>query len=170
MSEVYWNALSEVQTQLQAQATASKFGVKGTDNVRSIDSDAIVLRKLSRDNKNSQRHSADKTPGMVITPGNRVVMDPEAGEVGRDDIVYPILIQIIDRDSGDNINGLRTYLFWQEQVARFFRNASLSNVTENYINYIAAVDNIDERQWVRHQNFINGIILHVMTREERGIQ
>jgi hypothetical protein len=157
MSEaVYMQILETVRDKLRDEFS---FGSQG--GVRPISRDAIVIKK-TMDLKFVQ------TPGIIVHPG-RVLIDPTMGTNARDDYAYPVLCQIIDRDASDDIAGLKSYLKWQEQIARGFQQQKLTGVDELYIGTVRQVDVVDERLFRRHPWFVSGVVMTFLTRMTRGV-
>lgn len=149
------------------------FDVKSGDTCRAITSDAIVVRKCNTaQRENDQWHANETMPGIVISPAMSIQYSDTAGENNRDDIVYPILFQLIDRDESKNDN-LHTYLHWQQLVAKAFhqtqRTTDPSSSLYCIINAtVSQVDSVDERLWVRHRQFVGGVVVQFLSRESRG--
>ena len=168
--ERLWSILTAARDGLRNDLS---FQPQGGDSAQAIDTQAIVIRKYGFGRPDEGMFQSERRPGIIISPPSSVVMNPEAGENDRDDVEYPVLFQIIDSDSArDRQANLRTYVKWQEQVARYFRNQSLTDSGGNclaWISYVSSLDNIDERVWVRHPNFVSGVLVRFVSRETRGI-
>lgn len=166
---VLWQILEAVQTRLQGMT----FAAQGTDTLPTIHDDAIVIRKYTRGRDNEGSFQNDRKPGIVLCLPGRAVRDPQAGTNLRDDVQYAILAQIISADHDDRLRNLRTYLKWQEQIAKAFHNQRVSDDDFDggcvSIGMAVSVDNVDETQWVQHANFVAGVELHFISREPRGI-
>jgi len=165
---VLWQIMSEVQRTLRENLT---FKAMGDDPIPQIEQEAIRIEKVSvKQREHEKVFEYELTPGIIITPPGRVTMPSSEGENARDDVHYPLLLQIIDKDNNERLTGLRTYLKWQEQIARAFRNQPLPcdplHVWNARVDY---VDVVNEGLWVRHELFVTGIEIEFISREVRGL-
>lgn len=170
---VYWQILEAVQDGLQDDLT---FAAQGSDTVPTIASAAIVIRKLpymdpDRKDEDYQRH--DRMPGIIISPAGQVQRPAREGTNARDDVTYPVLCQIIDKDHKERLNNLRTYLKWQEQIAKYFNSQTLLDVQGAagcvHIGQAVETDTVNESLWVKHRMFVAGVELYFKSREPRGV-
>lgn len=167
---VLWDLLTSIQTGLRSDLS---FVAQGTDTVPTIASEAIVIRKVSvrkRDVESSQNQ--ELKPGLIISPPLKVTCSPEAGTNTRDDVMYPILIQLIAADQHRKEENLRTYLKWEEQIRKYLNAQRREISTEGgcvYIGNVTVVDVVDEKIFVADQQFQSGIVVEYMSREPRGV-
>lgn len=114
---VYWRVLNAVLA-----------GCKGL-NLAGFDPSNIVIQKepWARDWTNDVR----QFPGLVVCTWGSEGAAATAGTNLRDDIDYPVLVSIFDRNNEDNsTNNMKKYLRWREQVSRHFRYRPLKAVPE----------------------------------------
>jgi hypothetical protein len=163
---VLWQLVEACQEKLRQELS---FEAEGDDQIAPIEDEAIVIRKVAvRQREEDTDYVDENLPGILISLPGRVVWDSTAGENGRDEGVYPVLFQIIDKDYGDPEIGLRTHLKWQEQISRLFRSQPLSDPCEVFGTEVVNVDNVDERLWTRHNLFVAGVEVRFRTLEPRG--
>lgn len=169
----FWRALTTIRDGLRNHL---QFETQGEDTTPPLTADAIVIRKLISDKPGEPAKTNETMPGILVCPGSRVSRPPEAGTNERDDAIYPILCQIIAKDQSDKVNNLQTYLMWQSQVARYLNHLFAANqVIDNdadfglYDSFAIEVDVVDESRWVKHANFVSGVLVHVLARETRGV-
>lgn len=154
--------LKQIVDAVQARLQGMTFSALGSDFVKTIDSDDIVIAKVAqKQNRN--------TPGLVISLPGRVMMPKEAGTNIRDDIEYVVMVQIVDKDNDTETLNIRSYLKWQEQIAKAFRNQRVPGVSCAYIGAVNMLDNVDEKVWTKEKWFIASVELHFWARETRGI-
>jgi hypothetical protein len=164
----------DIMIQIQTDLRTLTFSAQGSESVRTINDAAIVWEKaVWRDGKIQFRNK--ECPGIVITPANLVTMPMRAGENKRDEVTYRYLCQIIDTDQEHRTHGLRTYMKWQEQIAKIFRNQDIG-ISSIYSNEggvtstceCESMDTIDENLFYRHQRMVAAVQLAFIALEPRG--
>ena len=168
---VLWQILESVRDGLRTDLT---FQAQGTDSVKTIQSDAIVIRKVISKQRESELPEKDeRKPGILICPPRSVLRNPQAGTNERDDAVYYVLCQIIDGDGFRDDRHLKTYLKWQEQIAKYFHAQPLLDVQadEGIVNIGHAIETevVDDTLFVKHEHFVGGVLLEFISRETRGV-
>lgn len=156
---ILWQVMENMQKVMREEMS---FGPAGNDQSLPIDARNIMIRKDA-----GVEHGLDY-PAIVITPARRMNVNPAAGTNVRDDYPYPVLVQILDRDSNTPDENLRTHLKWREQIARSFQQQKLDDVSEVYISAVTEVDYVDARLWKRHDYFVGGVECRFMARLTRG--
>lgn len=167
---VLWSLLTDIQTGLRTLT----FEAQGTDTVETISDSAIVIRKTPRKNGWLEKiFQTERMPGIVIAPIN-VRRPPTAGTNVRDDAFYSVSIQIIAKDSGVNKErNLRSYLKWQEQIARYLHTQSRSNVQTYAVGQVCIGWTVEGDFWdyvyeAKHEACVGGVLYQVKIREPRG--
>jgi hypothetical protein len=146
------------------------FVSQGDEQVASIEDNAIIIRKSTSSQRDSEEWFKDiDLPAIVITLPRKVIWDSSKGENNRDEGVYPILFQIIDTDDGEPEHGLRTHLKWQEQISRLFRSQPMDDPCEVYGTQVVDIDVVNEKLWVRHRLFVGGVAVRFLSLEPRGV-
>ena len=56
--------------------------------------------------------------------------------LGRDDVIYPFKIQIVDRNSEDYVTPMPTYQLWRQQLRRVFEKQRFTTVPESQSNEV----------------------------------
>lgn len=70
-------------------------------------------------------------PAVLISPYGPEHMNRLQGTNRRDDVEYPVLVSIVDRDNQNAAAGrLGRYLSWRQQIARAVRSRQLAGVPE----------------------------------------
>lgn len=142
----FWEA---VQDQLQNQLTFA--GLNGTPG---IDTDAIVIRSMPLRLDPASKWADEKTPGIIISPAYSLRRDD--GLNSTDFWQYPLLLQIIDTcDDRANLDQLKNWANWEEQIAKYFHHQNLRNAvfdTPGYIflTWIDSTDLFDEQLYLYH--------------------
>lgn len=165
-----WDYMEYIQKRLRNM----EFTPEGKDPCGGIRGDAIVIRKpqfAAKLDEGSLPHIV--TPGLVITPPKTISAPAELGTNNRDDIWYPILVQLVDTDGNEREQNLRTYLKWTEKIRKAFHCHSITDVPVEVgcgNSYATSTDTVDEKLWVREQKFVSGVVVAVRSRETRGIE
>lgn len=162
--------MQSMQTTLRGMA----WNPVADEAIGNIHSDAIVIRKPMMAAKESEtRLPHIRTPGLVITPPKTISTPMELGTNSRDDILYHILVQLVDSDNGDRERGLATYIDWIERIRKAFNCHSFTNVPVEVgcgNGYATTTDTVDEKLWSRESLFVSGVVVTVRSRETRGIE
>ena len=108
-------------------------------------------------------------PSLLIIPGFEHKIDPLDGTNERDDYVYPVMVQIIDRKSMDYAVGAPSHLKWREQIARAINQQKLAGVPEVYIGLATSVSRVNRDLWEQHRYFVGGVEMYFKTRLTRGL-
>lgn len=168
-----WQILETVQDAVQTLT----FAPQGSDTVPAIDTTkAVVIRKYRTTRPENVTVANEAKPGWIISPGPVASTPPEGGVNERDETNYSIFLQLIDKDYDGKPTNLRSYLKWQEQVRRllnhYFAANCLLRTEYHQINdsFAASTMVVDEKRFVRHQDFVCGVELTVQAWETRGAQ
>lgn len=166
----FWQILTEIERILQTEIT---FEPIGEDKTPPIQSKAIVIRKfLANQVKDGVAQSIETLPGILVCP-NRVMRPPEAGTNVQDDVTYRVILQFIDKDYDPQCGNLRTHMKWFEQAAKllnhWFASHQVANPNDCIRDGVAtSFDVADPKEFVRHKNFIGGVVVDVFVYEQRG--
>ena len=169
---VSWQAMEEIQRLLRE---VIRFEVMPDSNTRGITPDAIVIRKLASPSPDLPSRSDEITPGLLITPGSRVQRPAEDGDNEKEGVHYHYLIQLIATDYDKCGVNLRSYLKWEEQIARllshWFADHQISSDGFGCIwdSTATVIHVMDDKQFVRHEKFVGGVVVTVLALEHRGI-
>jgi len=106
-------------------------------------------------------------PCVIISPGTAETMNRQAGTNYRDDVGYPVRIDIVDNDNHSGGTTISDHLLARERIARFFRNQALSGVTEIY-NCEAIPGPISDHTAFDKNLFVSTLTLRFISREIRG--
>ena len=149
------------QCLLAAQEVIQGLGLDG------VSSENVVVRKLPLD----RALGADQPttlPAILLSP-QRETMDPHAGLTGLDDVVYGVLVTMVDADNQEPTLALNLdrYTLWREQIARAFRSQRLAAVPQVINTYIEPADPIVPEAW-QNNLFAGALALRFVSREPRG--
>lgn len=106
-------------------------------------------------------------PCVIISPGVAETMNRKDGTNYRDDVGYPVRIDIVDNDNHANGTDISDHLLARERIARYFRNQALSSVTEIY-NCEAIPGPISDHTAFDKNLFVSTLTLRFISREIRG--
>lgn len=117
---VYYDILVAMQQQLRTRLTFS-----GQDGSGSVESDAIMIRKLPSALDPQSKWADEKTPGIILSPARRITR--VQGNNERDFWQFPVLLQILHRSedrAGDDAV-MQSALDWEEKIAKYFHHGNL---------------------------------------------
>lgn len=163
-----WEFVSYIHRRLKAMS----FPAEGSDPCGPIKADAIVIYKTLMAKKGEQSLPHVMTPGLVVTPPKTISAPVEAGTNNRDDIFYPILVQLVDTDGNERVQNLQSYLAWLERIRKAFHCHSLTDIPVEVgcaNSYASITDTVDEKLWNQHGKFVGGVVVTVRSRETRGL-
>lgn len=159
---------------IQRTLKGMSFVPEHKDPCGAIKGDAIVIRKpLMASKHNEAAVPQILTPGLVITPPRTISCPEDIGTNLRDDLWYPILVQLVDTDSWERDQNLRTYLTWVEKIRKAFNCHSFTDIPVEIgcgNGYAATTDVVDEKLWVKEAKFVSGVAVLIRSRETRGIE
>lgn len=138
------------------EAVQAKLRLIGLDD---IDNDRIVIRDVATD-RNLER------PCIVVSP-IRQVMDPLAGVLHQNDVVYSEQVTIFAADNQANESGAK-YKLWLQQIARAFRDQELTGVTEVNRCEVVPGPTVPTAYWSDNK-YVGALVLKFTTRETRGL-
>lgn len=164
-----WDYMESMQRTLRAM----QFQPVGQDACGTIKAEGIVIRKPLMASKDTEAALPQViTPGLVISPPKTISAPAELGTNARDDIWYPILIQLVDTDGYERLRGLASYLDWIERIRKAFHCHTFTDIPVDVgcaHSYATTTDVVDEKRWTREAKFISGVAVAVRSRETRGI-
>lgn len=127
-----------------------------------VDSDDVVVQKLPWDQKNTGTY-----PKIVIATAGTESMARGAGTNIRDDVGYPVIVSIFDRDEETLTSNHSRNLLWRQSIARAMRNQSVSGVTEVF-DCILEPGAIVDPGWFNQNTYHSTFVLRFLSREVRG--
>jgi len=148
---------------------ALNLSARPDDQVRPIAQENIILRKIA-DADDSGQFASEQFPAIIVTLQS-VTSDPNEGSNDEVQNDYLFLIQIVDADQSDKLRGLRTYLNWQNQIARRLNDPNLQaiDMETTGVNYefkhVFQVNSPDRKTWVLDKNFQLGVAVRCTVRE-----
>lgn len=112
-------------------------------------------------------------PAILVGPLGAEEIDPKKGVVGRDDIVYPIVIAILD--SADQANKSKddgeTYWKWRQKLRRRFMHHSIPITGDPKVSTIVATVKpfpiVDQKAWTQQDLFVSALLVKPEFREPR---
>lgn len=136
------------------------------DNCKRIEAENIILRKVATLEKDyNAGQTMLNTPNIVVSLPFREPFNASAGENNHDEYVYRFLIQIQDSDNSEQTDNYDTYWLWQEQIQLAFQfacNEQFPDVdTYRILCNTVAVGVVDERYWIKEEEFRSGVELAV---------
>ena len=152
------------------------FEVQPDDTGRTIVEDAVQFQKVNAKTgrSNEKTNQMMDFPGLLVSAPRRTVIPPSEGDNERDLWHYQILIQLVDMDQWDVENRVASWDKWIEQIASYFNfqcfgMEELATKTVFALCTANEVSDIDEKMWVKHSEFIAGIMLEVRVLQHRGV-
>lgn len=168
MSSYRWLILQEILRTLRQDVT---FRPEPSDTTATIPAQNIIFRKvnvkLRPENKGDTM--TPSFPGIIVSTPFSEPFNPNTGENAHDEYIYHFLIQIIDSDNLEPEANIQTYWKWQEQVCRVLQFNCMANVPAVHVlAKTANVDVVDDKIWLKDENFVCGIHLAVQVWMTRG--
>lgn len=170
------STLIRIMEELQRRLRGMSFVPESGDAVKSINPRDIVVWKPGLAIKEGEEElSHIQTPGLVITPPRSIRAPANAGTNARDDVMYAVLIQLIDSDGQERYRGLPSYTTWLQQIrrachARSWPEVEIAKYGDVYASFAEVTDTMDVKAWKRHPRFVAGVAVVFTVRETRGIQ
>lgn len=149
MTALFETILTTVQSDIRALALT---GVASAN--------VTITKSVVTDNRN--------LPNVQISFPRPEIMKKEAGTNTKDEVVYPILVTLMDADNQNQTVHFPDYLTWRKRVAAHFRHQPLSGVSEVHTCHVEPVDVIDEKKWSDLGLYLSGLLLLFSAREARG--
>lgn len=149
---------------------------QGSDPCGRIEPDAIVVMKPGMAVKDGEEEFPHvRTPGLVITPPKTIRAPADAGTNVRDDVMYPVLIQLVDTDGQERILNFQSYAKWLEQIrrachARSWPEVEINRYGDVFQSYAEVTSTVDLKAWKKHKKFVAGVAVVFTVREPRGIE
>lgn len=167
MNAVWWDICDEVRNQIR-----DRIDFESYDGLRPPSKENIRVWMIPF-GSNSQGERRVGFPAILVSPGRIAEIPPSGGTNARDDVIYPVLIQIVMRTATEFDEGtIRTLLKWGEQIRKYFNQQNLRGEvweSQGYVNiaWVEGMDFIDERQFQLQGDCVQAIPLSVMSREPR---
>lgn len=165
---VYYDILIAVRDQVISQNL-----MPSVDGVKAVPEPHIQIWMAPALNVGKEKWQDAPTPGLLISPSRTVRVPPGAGTTSFDDVHYPVLLQIVDREvTRDSLERIKALLTWSENLRKYFNQQNLrlavygSGGTVD-IGYISSQDILDERLFGFHHQCLSYIPLTYISREPR---
>lgn len=141
--------------------TEVRSGIQGLD-LEGVDDANVNVRK-SVDVLDLNR------PNVQVTTPRPEIMRHDDGTNAQDDVVYPVLVTLVDADNQNQHLHFGTYLNWRERIAAHFRHQPLSGVSGVSTCHVEPLDIVDEKTWLSEKKlWVSGLLLLFSAREDRG--
>ncbi len=146
---------------LAAQAVIQSLSLPG------VASDSVVIRKAPLD-RGLGAGQFTQFPVVLLTP-ERETMNPTAGVVGLDDVVYSVLVTVIDIDNQEPTlaANLDTQSLRREMIARAFRNQRLAGAPEIINASVEPAEPLIVAAW-QDNLYAAALVLRFVSREPRA--
>lgn len=95
---------------------------------------------------------------------------PRAGGTNlRDDIEYPVLVVIVDKDDQKQQTNRDRDLLWRQRIIKAFRNQRLPGVSEVHQCVVEPQAINPPKDWIEQSAWVSAVRFNFVTREARGI-
>jgi len=148
----------------------------GFDNIPDLPADSIQIRDGLFDTRDTdeEQWKDEPVPAMFITPATEVSRPAEEGTNIEDDITYRVLVQICDHEEDRfNRDRLRTHLRWVQDISRLFHGKDWTVLDFDggcpVISWAQNTRLIDPSAFWKHNYFVRGTIVDILSREPRTI-
>jgi hypothetical protein len=140
--------------------------VKGLCPLAGTADSAGVPARRQRLRPTAPQRQAVKLPAVLITlEGEREQYRPTVN--ARDDLGYPLRVQVCDRNDGDYVRPRAKYLRWRQTLMRGLRYQRLAGVPEVY-TCTPEPGLVVDPHLPSYQYFVSGFVLRCWSREVRG--
>lgn len=127
-----------------------------------VDSDNVLVQKVPWD-----RPANDNYPKIIISTIGTETMRKGAGTNVRDDVGYPLMISIIDKDKQTLEDNHSRNLLWRQRIAQGVRNQTLGSIPEIYDCTLEPRAIVDPG-WFQQNKWHSSMVLIPLSRERRG--
>ena len=150
---VQYNCMVQVQTVIRA------LGLTG------IASASVVVKKLPLERV--KKNDGLSFPVVMITPA-RSPLNPAAGDNVQDDVVYGILVTLMDADNQEPTLALNLprNVLWLERTRRAFHCKRLPNVATVYTCAVEPAEPVLPQAWAQNL-WASALLLKFTSREHR---
>lgn len=151
---VYYQCLTAVQSAIQ------NIGLSGVADA------SVVVKKLPLERVKTT--DGLDWPVVLITP-QRSVLNPAAGDNVNDDVVYHVLVTLLDDDNQESTlaANLGTYMLWLQQIRIVFHNKILTGVSTVYGCTVEPAQVVLPAAWAQNL-WASALLLKFSSRENRG--
>ena len=128
-----------------------------------IAEDSIILRKIPT-NREFDRGLLT-LPGIIVSPWRG---ESETGGTNlRDDVVYPVIVDLVQKSNEDQEENLPRFLLWRERILKAFRHQRLSGVDEVMTCSVEVLSVFNTSVFAKGYDH-SAIVLKFTSRELRG--
>ena len=128
-----------------------------------IDSTSVVVHKKATDREDT----LPELPGVVIAPmGARTISDT-AGTNAKDDIIYPVLVAVLQVGNQDQSTNFDRFTNWTELIIKHFIHQRLTGAATVCTTSVDPRDAFDSVAWTDNID-ASGMVLRFLSRETRG--
>lgn len=126
----------------------------------------VVLLKIATNHLKD--FPSGQFPAIVVAPANNAVEKILPGTNRRNDIVYPIVVVMLDNDKQSQSSNFDRNLTWRQKIIRQFNSniSAFTGVTTVFDSQVQPLAIVDGPSWVK-DNWVSGLILNVSSRESR---
>lgn len=149
----------------------------GEGDLPGIPKHAIVLSRTPMRLKQGEEWGHDlHTPGIILSPSNTIQVPLESGDNEHDDVLYPVLVQILDSDeSRFSEKSIKSQMSWSTGIRQMFHCQNLRHEVFDSAGYVDFAfmtnqDVLDENMWVLHRRCVEALSFKVLSRESRNEQ
>ena len=130
--------------------------------------DSVVVKKLPLE-RVVELPDGVALPAILITP-QREIMPPTAGVTSFDDVLYGVLLTMIEADNQEDTLALNldVVTLWRQRIAQAFRSQGLSAVATVYTATVEPADVVIPAAW--NANLLgSAMLIRFTNREPRGL-
>ena len=151
---VQYRAMQDVQAAIQGAITGGSLVGLSTSSV-------VLLKSI-----NDRSFTGASLPAVFIGPLPES-MPPGAGVNDRDDIIYNVLVALVDNDKQNQTANWEQELNWRQNVRRLFHEKQLGPLTtESVITYVRPLAVVHPEAWYANL-FVSMLVVAATCREVR---
>lgn len=174
MSSVPYTIEHVTLSTIQDMASAGIFVSQGTDSVRPVGRDAVLLRDSTRDRDSDQKNGERNIslPGIIITYLGSGYPS-EAGQNCDDDGKHDLVIQLVDDiPPSINSNRRRSYYYWLSRIRKKlqenpYRTELHSSVADIFLIQMSQISPASDIGFALHHQMRAGLKVTAYAREPR---
>lgn len=152
---VHYRCLTAIQSRIQSLTLTG------------LSSSSVIIRKLSVDRDNTGDGGSISYPMIVISQVGIETVSPRRGSNVRDDVEYPVPINILAADNQDLVTNQARYLLWRQTIRRAFSDQVLAGVSEVYRTVAEPGPIISPSRFWQNM-YHSSLIIRCVSREARG--
>lgn len=144
---------------LQVQTVIRNLGLE------EISDDSIVVRKFPTNREINK--GGLNMPAIIISPFRAEKISPVEGTNSKDDVVYPVLVDLVHSSNENQTSNVSEWLWWREVILKKFRHQRLDGINEALTCTVEPLNVYNPAVFAKGYDH-SAIVLNFRVREDRG--